>query len=100
MNGLGRFAGVFLFATGCLAGVTLAVPASAATPVAVPAVRVGVVQPRAEIEQGNSNVDLGNAVLRALVTDMSGPRVEFVTLQSHAQVQIDAEAQQAGCVYV
>ncbi len=102
MSVVSRIAATVLAVAGCFAAITVAraqepAPVIATAPAAV---RVGVVQPKAQIVQGNSTVDLGDAVLQALITDMSGPRVEFVSLKSRIQVQIDAEAQLAKCDFV
>jgi hypothetical protein len=75
-----------------------AVPTDAAA--VAPVVRIGMVPTRAQVGQGASATDLSNTVRDALITFMSGPNVQFVPLQSRIQIQVDAEAKQAGCDFI
>lgn len=70
------------------------------TAVAEGKVRIGVVLPKAQLGQGTSGADVAEPVRQTLVAYLSGPATEIVPLQSLIPIQVDAEAQQAGCHYV
>jgi hypothetical protein len=74
----------------------------AATPVApvVSKVRIGIVEPQAQLGQGNTGADVAEPVRQSLVSFLSGPAVELVPLAARIPQQIEAEAAQASCTYV
>ncbi len=76
----------------------------APTPAAAPEpakVRVGIAPPEAQLGQGNNaGADYSTPIRGAIVAMMSGPAVEVVALDSHAPMQVQAEAQQKHCDYV
>ncbi|HEY6372448.1 MAG TPA: hypothetical protein VIX37_17860 [Candidatus Sulfotelmatobacter sp.] len=81
-----------------------------ATAVAVPQVlgpkapgkiRVGVAPPDAQLGQGNNaGADYSTPIRNVEVSLMNGPAVEIAALESHAPLQLQAEAQQKQCDYI
>ncbi len=65
-----------------------------------PAVRVGIVPPRAQLGQGNTGQDVGEPVRQLIMSYMAGPALELVPLQARIPAQIDAEAQAQSCTHV
>jgi hypothetical protein len=77
-------------------------PASAqdAPPAAAPAVRIGIVLPKAQLGQGNSGQDVGEPVRQLIISYMSGPVLELVPIQARIPAQIEAEAQAQNCTHL
>lgn len=71
-----------------------------AAPAPAPAVRIGVVLPRAQLGQSNSGQDVSEPVRQLLMSYMAGPRLELVPLQAKIAAQVDAEAQSQNCTHV
>jgi hypothetical protein len=63
-------------------------------------VRVGIAPPQAQVGQGNNAGDYSTPIRNSIVLLMNGPAVEIAALDSHAPMQVQAEAQQKQCDYV
>lgn len=63
-------------------------------------VRIGIVLPKAQLGQGTSGADVAEPVRQTLIAYLSGPATEIVPLQARIPIQVNAEAQEAGCQYV
>ena len=57
-------------------------------------------QPKAQLGQGDSGVDVSDPVHATLIAYLSGPAAEVTPLTALIPVQYNAEAQQANCAYV
>ena len=63
--------------------------------------RIGVAPPDAQLGQGtNAGADFSTPIRNVEVALMSGPAVEIAALESHVQMQLQAEAQQKQCDYI
>ena len=83
---------------------TLATTASAQSDVSTKApgtIRIGVAPSEAQLGQGNNaQGDYGTAIRNSIVLLMSGPAVDIVSLDSHLEIQLKAEAAQKECDYI
>ncbi|MGH8241851.1 MAG: hypothetical protein ACRETY_00715 [Steroidobacteraceae bacterium] len=87
----------------CLIGLTSvfgAAKAQDSLPVATPAVRVGIVLPKAQLGQGNTGQDVAEPVRQLIISYMSGPVLALVPLQSKIPAQVQAEAQAQSCTHL
>jgi len=88
------------------ASIAFAIVAAAAgakdTPAPMPAAksRICLVLPKAQLGQGSSGADVGEPVRQTLLSYLTGPTVELVSLTARIPMQIEAEAQQSSCEYV
>src|SRR5262245_16063065 len=55
------------------------------------------VLPRAQLGQGSSGDDVGEPVRQTLISYLNGPTADLIQLQARIPMQIEVEAQQAGC---
>ena len=62
--------------------------------------RICLVLPKAQLGQGSSGEDVSEPVRQTLLSYLNGPTTDLVSLDARVPIQIDAEAQQAGCGYV
>lgn len=62
-------------------------------------VRIGVVQPKAQMEQGNNGTDVATPIRNLVVSYLTGP-IEVTTIDARVPVAIEAEAKQKECDYV
>ncbi len=65
-----------------------------------PAVRIGIVTPKAQLGQGNAGQDVADPVRVLIMSYMAGPALELVPLQARIPAQIEAEARAAGVTHV
>lgn len=72
----------------------------AAAPAATPAVRIGIVQPAAQLGQGNTGQDVGEPVRQLILSYMAGPMLELIPLQAKVAAQIQAEAEAQNCTHI
>jgi hypothetical protein len=63
-------------------------------------VRIGVVEPQAQMGQGNSGANVAEPIRSTLVQYLSGPSLEIVPLAAMLSSQIEAEAKVKECDYV
>jgi hypothetical protein len=63
-------------------------------------IRIGVVQPKAQMGQGNSGANVAEPILSMLSQYLKGPAQEIVPLSAMLSSQIDAEAKANECDYV
>ncbi|MEZ5529521.1 MAG: hypothetical protein R3E57_06260 [Porticoccaceae bacterium] len=61
---------------------------------------IAIAPPKAQLGQGASGQDVSGPVQNMLISYLSGPMLEVVTLQSRLPAQLDAEAKQSGCQYM
>lgn len=71
-----------------------------AAPAGVAKSRICLVLPKAQLGQGSSGEDVGEPVRQTLLAYLNGPTTDLISLSSRIPIQIDEEAQQAGCEYV
>ena len=83
-----------------LAAVGIATLSGAVATAQAPAVRVGIVTPKAQLEQGNAGQDVADPVRVLIMSYMAGPALELVPLQARIPAQIDAEARAAGVTHL
>lgn len=62
--------------------------------------RVGVVEPKAQMGQGNSGANVAEPIRTTIEQYLSGPAVEVIPLNAMLPSQIEAEAKQLDCDYV
>ncbi len=83
--------------------------ASAVSPVAPAAalgakkpgiVRIGIAQPKAQMGQGNTGVNVAEPLRSAMIQYLGGPALEVVPIAAMLPTQIDAEMKQKECDYV
>jgi hypothetical protein len=67
---------------------------------AAPAVRIGIVLPRAQLGQGNAGQDVAEPVRQLIMSYMAGPVLELVPLQARIPAQIEAEARSLNVTHV
>ncbi|HZQ24156.1 MAG TPA: hypothetical protein VFA89_15295 [Terriglobales bacterium] len=95
VNGMGSMPGA-----APAGGAAVAAP-QALGPKAPGKIRIGVVSPDAQMGQGSSSgMEYGTPIRNAIIQYMNGPAVEVAALDSHIQMQLQAEAQQKQCDYV
>jgi hypothetical protein len=76
-------------------------PAAAPTPPPPPPkTKICLVLPKAQLGQGTSGADVAEPVRATLTAYLGGPATELIPLNARIPIQIDAEAQEAGCEYV
>jgi hypothetical protein len=63
-------------------------------------VRIGVVQPKAQMGQGNSGMNVAEPIRTTIMQYLTGPSQEVVPLMAMLPSQIDAEAKSKDCDYV
>jgi hypothetical protein len=63
-------------------------------------IRIGVVQPKAQMGQGNSGANVAEPIRGMLSQYLNGPTQEIVPLSAMLSSQIDAEAKAKDCDYV
>lgn len=73
---------------------------SAAAQNAAPAVRIGVVLPKAQLGQGNAGQDVAEPVRQLIMSYMAGPVLELVPLQARIPAQIEAEARSLNVTHI
>jgi hypothetical protein len=73
---------------------------SAAAQEAAPAVRIGIVLPKAQLGQGNTGQDVAMPVRQLIISYMAGPVLELVPLEARIPAQIEAEARAQNCTHV
>lgn len=61
---------------------------------------IAIAPPKAQLGQGASGQDVSGPVQNMLISYLSGPMLEVVTLQSRLPAQLEAEAKQSGCQYM
>lgn len=74
--------------------------ASALAQDAAPAVRIGIVLPKAQLGQGNTGQDVAEPVRQLIMSTMAGPALEIVALQARVPAQVEAEALSQSCTHV
>ncbi len=84
---------------------TAGTPASTATGPSVGprkpgTVRIGVVQPKAQMGQGNSGVNVAEPLRVIVMQYLSGPAVQVIPIAAMMPTQIDAEMKEKECDYV
>jgi hypothetical protein len=67
---------------------------------AAPAVRIGIVLPKAQLGQGNAGQDVAEPVRQLIMSYMAGPVLELVPLQARITAQIEAEARSLNVTHV
>lgn len=75
-------------------------PPGALGPKKAGVVRIGVVEPQAQMGQGNSGANVAEPIRSTLVQYLSGPSLEIVPLAAMLSSQIEAEAKVKECDYV
>jgi hypothetical protein len=80
-------------------------PASPVAPAALSpkkpgVIRIGVVQTKAQMGQGNSGVNVAEPIRSIIMQYLTGPSQEVIPLMAMLPVQIDAEAKSKDCDYV
>jgi hypothetical protein len=83
-----------------LLALTIATLSGAVAVAQAPAVRVGIVTPKAQLGQGNAGQDVADPVRVLIMSYMAGPALELVPLQARIPAQIEAEARAAGVTHV
>jgi hypothetical protein len=73
---------------------------AAAAQDAAPAVRIGIVTPKAQLGQGNAGQDVASPVQQLIMAYMAGPVLELVPLQARIPAQVEAEAKALNCTHV
>lgn len=73
---------------------------SATAQEAAPAVRIGIVLPKAQLGQGNTGQDVAIPVRELIISYMAGPVLELVPLEARIPAQIEAEARAQSCTHV
>jgi hypothetical protein len=74
---------------------------AAAQDAATPAVRIGIVLPKAQLGQGNAaQQDIATPVRQLIMSYMAGPVLELVPLEARIPAQIEAEARAQNCTHV
>jgi hypothetical protein len=73
---------------------------SAAAQNAPPAVRIGIVLPKAQLGQGNAGQDVAEPVRQLIMSYMAGPVLELVPLQARIPAQIEAEARSLNVTHI
>jgi hypothetical protein len=73
---------------------------SAAAQNAAPAVRIGIVLPKAQLGQGNAGQDVAEPVRQLIMSYMAGPVLELVPLQARIPAQIEAEARSLNVTHI
>jgi len=63
-------------------------------------VRIGVVEPKAQMGQGNSGANVAEPIRNTIMQYLTGPSQEIVPLMAMLPAQIDAEAKSKDCDYV
>ena len=63
-------------------------------------VRIGVVQPKAQMGQGNTGMSVAEPIRSLVIQYLGGPSLEAVPLTAMLPSQIDAEAKQKECDYI
>jgi hypothetical protein len=63
-------------------------------------IRIGVVQPQAQMGQGNSGMNVAEPLRATIIQYMSGPAFDVVPIAAMLPVQIEAEVKQKECDYV
>jgi hypothetical protein len=87
-----------IWSMGLKLGVALLICAAAP---AAEKVIVGVALPRAQLGQGNGgSADVAEPVRQALISYLKGPVIDVIALESRIPLQINAEAQEKGCMFV
>lgn len=61
---------------------------------------IAIAPPKAQLGQGASGQDVSGPVQNMLISYLSGPMLEVVTLESRLPAQLEAEAKQSGCQYM
>jgi hypothetical protein len=72
---------------------------AAAAQTAAPAVRIGIVLPKAQLGQGNAQ-DVAAPTRQLIMSYMAGPVLELVPLDARIPAQIEAEARALNCTHV
>ena len=62
--------------------------------------RIGVLDPKAQMGQGSSVLDVGAPVRQAILAYLEGPVVDVVPIISRVEIQVAAEARQKECDYL
>ena len=62
--------------------------------------RIGVVQARAQMGQGNSGANVAEPLRQTMIQYLSGPQLEVTPLDAMIPSQIEAEARQKECDYI
>ncbi len=62
--------------------------------------RIGVVEPKAQMGQGNSGANVAEPIRAAIEQYLNGPAVEVISLNAMLPSQIEAEARQQDCDYI
>ncbi len=63
-------------------------------------IRIGVVQPKAQMGQGNSGLNVAEPLRTTIVQYLSGPAFDVVSIAAMLPIQIEAEIKQKECDYV
>jgi hypothetical protein len=63
-------------------------------------IRIGVVEPKAQIGQGSSEANIAEPLRGTIVQYLSGPTFEVIPITAMLPIQIDAEVKQKQCDYV
>jgi hypothetical protein len=63
-------------------------------------VRIGVVEPKAQMGQGNSGVNVAEPLRAVTIQYLSGPAVEVIPIAAMMPTQIEAEIKEKQCDYV
>ena len=63
------------------------------------AVRIGIVQPNAQMGQGNSGANVAEPLRAVIIQYLSGPSLEVVPISAMMPSQIEAEMKEKGCDY-
>jgi hypothetical protein len=74
--------------------------AALAQDAAGPAVRIGIVLPKAQLGQGNTGQDVANPVRQLITSYMAGPVLTLVPLEARIPAQISAEARAQNCTHI
>jgi hypothetical protein len=67
---------------------------------AAPAVRIGIVMPKAQLGQSSTAQDVAGPVRQLIMSYMAGPVLELVPLEARIPAQIEAEARAQHCTHV
>jgi hypothetical protein len=92
-------------------GAALSVPQNLAQTVGIPGqtalgpkkagiVRVGIAEPKVQIGQGNSGLNVAEPIRTAIIQYLAGPLQEVIPLAAMIPSQVDAEAKAKECDYV
>ena len=74
--------------------------AAAGAQEAAPAVRIGIVLPKAQLGHGTAGQDVAAPVRQLIMSYMAGPVLELVPLEARIPAQIEAEARAQSCTHV